>query len=412
MIDLRSLLLSGAALAAGLTAQDPKPQEPASPPPAKAESPKPDVDALVRDLGSERFRARLDAERALRELGAAAVPALKQAAEASDDAEVQWRARRVLRQIEAGKGGAGLAPRGRQDDEAPEAGDAPPDDARPGQQSRPRRDMARDQFDSLFERLERDFGVDVPRARFFDDDFFQDLQEQMKAGAGRSQGMSMQIGPDGAVRVEVEERGADGKVEKKVYEAPDMDSFQKQHPGVLQRNGVGFAFPGGGGMGWFRGFGGQFPPVAPQPPVTGRSRGQRAPDAGVAPFESLAPVAPPAGKRLGVTVRDEVPPDVRAYLELEDGVGLMVEGVQDGSLAQALGLQRGDIVTHVAGKAIGAPQDVQDALGGLDKGAEVDVAFVRKGVAKTAKAPKAEASEPPSQSLKKRARKSGDESIR
>lgn len=411
MIDVRSLLLSGAVLAAGLTVQDPKPQEPASPPPAKAEAPKPDVDALVRDLGSERFRARLDAERALRELGAAAVPALKQAAEASDDAEVQWRARRVLRQIEAGKGGAGLAPRGRLDDEAPEAGDAPPDDARPGQQSRSRRDMARDQFDSLFERLERDFGVDVPRARFFDDRFFQDLQEQMKAGAGRSQGMSMQVGPDGAVRVEVEEQGADGKVEKKVYEAPDMESFRKQHPGVLQRSGVGFNFPRGG-MGWFRDFGGEMPPVAPQPPITGRSRGQRAPDAGVAPFESLEPVAPPAGKRLGVTVRDEVPPDVRAYLELEDGVGLMVEGVQDGSLAQALGLQRGDIVTHVAGKAIGAPQDVQDALGGLDKGAEVDVAFVRKGVAKTAKAPKAEASEPPSQSLKKRARKSGDESIR
>lgn len=416
MIDLRSLLLAGAALAAGLSAQDPKPQEPASPPPAKAEAAKPDVDALVRDLGSERFRARLEAERALRELGEAAVPALQKAAEASDDAEVQWRARRVLRQIEAGKGGAGLAPRARADEPAPQTGAAPkdpePQGQQPGQRPWQRRDPARDQFESLFERLEREFGVDVPRARFFDDRFFQDLQEQMKAGAGRSQGMSMQIGPDGAVRVEVEERGADGKSEKKVYEAPDMESFQKQHPGVLQRNGVGFGLPGGG-MGWFRGFGGPIPPVEPAPPITDRPRGLRAPDVAIEPNE---PVAPPVGKRLGVTVRDEVPPDVRAYLELEDGVGLMVEGVQDGSLAQALGLQRGDIVTRVAGKAIGSPQDVQDALGPIGQGAEVEVAFVRKGVARTAKAPKAEAAEPadgkPAQSLKKRARKSDDESIR
>lgn len=412
MIDLRSLLLSGAALAACLTAQDPKPQEPTPPPPAKAEAAKPDVESLVRDLGNERFRARLDAERALRDLGEAAVPALKKAAEASDDAEVQWRARRVLRQIEAGKGGAGLAPRGRGDDGA-EAGAAPQGQPQPGQTppgQTQRRDMVRDQFESLFERFERDFGIDIPRARFFDDRFFQDLQEQMKAGAGRSQGMSMQVGPDGAVRVEVEERGADGKAEKKVYEAPDMESFQRQHPGVLQRNGVGFAFPGGG-MGWFRGFGGQLPPVDLQPPVTGRPRaGLRLPGADV------EPVAPPAGKRLGVSVRDEVPPDVRDYLGLEYGVGLMVESVQEGSLAQALGLQRGDIVTRVADKAIGSPQDVQDALGAVAQGADVEVAFVRKGSAKTAKAPKSEAVEPsankPAQPLKKRARKSDDESIR
>ncbi|MBM3974981.1 MAG: PDZ domain-containing protein [Planctomycetes bacterium] len=410
MIDLRPLFLSGAAFAAGLSAQDPKPQEPANPPPAKAETPapKPDVETLVRDLGSERFRARLDAERALRELGEAAVPALQKAAEASDDTEVQWRARRVLRQIEAGKGDAGLVPRARADEPAPPAGAAEPQGQRPWQW----RDLARDQFESLFERLEREFGVDVPRARFFDDDFFQDLQEQMKAGGGRSQGMSMQIGPDGAVRVEVEVRGADGKAEKKVYEAPDMDSFQKQHPGVLQRNGVGFAFPGGG-MGWFRGFGGQMPLMAP-PPVTGRARAdQRAPDVLVEPAE---PIAPPAGKRLGVTVRDEVPPDVRAYLDLDDGVGLMVERVQDGSLAQALGLQRGDIVTRVAGKPVGAPADVQDALGAVAQGAEIEVDFVRKGATRTAKAPKAEAVEPPAakpaQPLKKRVRKPDDESIR
>lgn len=411
MIDLRAVLLAAAAVAAASPAQQPQPKEPAAPPPAtKPESPARDPEALVRSLGSDRYRDRVDAERALRELGAAAVPALKKAAESSDDAEAQWRARRLLRQIEAGKGEPGLTPRGRDD--------APPQ----GQPERQRREPVRDEFESLFERFERDFGIDVPRARFFDDGFFRDLQEQMKAGASRSQGMSMQIGPDGAVRVEVEERSEDGKVEKKVYEAPDMESFQRQHPGVLGRSGIGFQFPGGG-MGWLRGFGGPFTPNVPQPPGAGRPRrGQLPPDAEVDDFDDFggaapaAPVPPPAGKRLGVSVRDEVPPDVRAYLELEDGVGLMVESVQEGSLAQALGLQRGDIVTRIAGTPIGSPQDVQAALGSVAQGAEVEVAFVRKGAAMTAKAPKAEAVETdadkPAQPLKKRPRKADDESIR
>jgi hypothetical protein len=411
MIDLRAVLLAAAAAAASLPAQDPQPKEPVAPPPAaKPDAQAPDPEALVRKLVSDRFRERVDAEKALRELGAAAVPELKKAAEAGDDAEAQWRARRLLRQIEAGKADGALAPRGRDD--------APPQ----GQPERPRREPVRDEFESLFERFERDFGIDVPRARFFDDGFFRDLQEQMKAGASRSQGMSMQIGPDGAVRVEIEERGADGKTEKKVYEAPDMDSFQRQHPGVLGRNGIGLQLPGGG-MGWLRGFGGPFAPNAPQPPLTGRPRrGQLPPDAEVDGFDDFggaapaAPVPPPAGKRLGVSVRDEVPPDVRAYLELEDGVGLMVESVQDGSLAQALGLQRGDIVTRIAGTPIGSPQDVQAALGGVAQGADVEVAFVRKGVATTAKAPKAEAVDAdagkPAQPLKKRARKADDGSIR
>lgn len=405
MIELRTVVLAAAAFAASLAAQDPKPKTaPAPTPPAEAQLPKPDAEALVRELGSDRFRARLDAERALRDMGEAAVPALKKAAETSEDAEVQWRARRVLRQIEAGKAGGALAPRARAED-APET--APPPPPQFGRQP----DAVRDQFESLFERFEREFGIDIPRARFFDDRFFQDLQEQMKAGAGASQGMTMQVGPDGSVRVEVEERGPDGKSEKKVYEAPDMESFQKQHPGVLRRNGFTFGFPGGG-LEIFRGFGerGMPEPFDMPAPRTWRPRGVPAPDAVV------EPTAPPAGKRLGVTIRDEVPPDVREYLGLDDGVGLMVEGVQDGSLAQALGLQRGDIVTRLGGKAIGSPQDVQEALGGIAQGADVEVAFVRKGAEKSAKAPKTEAVEPggakAAESLKKRARKTDDDTIR
>lgn len=400
MIDFRTTLLAAAALAASLSAQEPEPQAPAKPPAAAAPKPQADVEALVRDLGSDRFRARLDAERALRDLGEAAVPALRKAAETSDDAEVQWRARRVLRQIEAGKAGGALAPRGRTRDDAPEAGAQP---------QGPQRDMVRDQFDSLFERLQRDFGIDVPRARFFDDRFFQDLQEQMKAGAGRSQGMTMQVGPDGSVHVEVEERGEDGKAEKKVYDAPDMESFQKQYPGVLRRNGFSFGFPSGNGF--FRSFGGQFgmDELEPMPPLGPRPR-----TAPARPQGEVDAAPPPAGRRLGVSVRSEVPPDVREYLELPDGVGLMVETVQDGSLAQALGLQRGDIVTRIGDDPIGSPQDVQQALGKVEQGADVAVTFLRKGAEQTKKAAKTEApaAEAAPTPLQKRGRKADGESIR
>lgn len=65
------------------------------------------------------------------------------------------------------------------------------------------------------------------------------LGDRPKERAGATQtaafyrSLSIRIDDDGAVRVEVEQRGDDGKAEKKVYEAPDMATFQRQHPGVL-----------------------------------------------------------------------------------------------------------------------------------------------------------------------------------
>ena len=92
MIPFRSMLFVAAAgMATALPAQEEKP--PAKPPAAAAPAPKKSVEQLIEALGSDSYRERLDAERALREAGEAAVPQLKKAAEAADDAEVQWRAR-------------------------------------------------------------------------------------------------------------------------------------------------------------------------------------------------------------------------------------------------------------------------------------------------------------------------------
>lgn len=423
MVPFRTVVFSAAlGMAASLPAQEPVP--PARPP-VEAQQPEtrqPDaaanknVEQLIRDLGNDSYRTRLDAERKLREIGEAAVPALREAA-GGDDAEVQWRARRVLRQIERGE--KDLVERDRAGDQVdPHAG-------QPGHGDRARaRDRMRQQFEALFENFERNFGLDIPRDRFFDDKFFHDLQDQMGNMSGTSQGMSVQIGPDGAVRVEVQEKNDKGETDKKVYEAPDMETFQRQHPGVLQQNGLFFnlqPFTQLPGSNSFRGF------VGPtmrdwtfdwndhlQRRVLRSPKGvspNRAPAGAPVDPAVEPPAPPPAGRRLGVSIRPEITAELRAYLGLDDDVGMMVESVQPGSLAEALGLQRGDIVTAIGSRKIAGPDDVQGALGAIAKGKNVEVKFVRKGAEKTATAAKTEDVAPPAKvGLERRPAK--DETIR
>jgi S1-C subfamily serine protease len=86
---------------------------------------------------------------------------------------------------------------------------------------------------------------------------------------------------------------------------------------------------------------------------------------------------------------------LREHLELQADTGLMVESVQEGSLAEGLGLQRGDIVVQIESTAIGSSMDVQKVLGGIEAGKQVEVKFLRKGKEMTAKATKTEAVEEP-----------------
>ena len=192
MIEIRNvLLLAAVGLSTSLSAPRLLAQQtaPEAKPPAAARQPatpevKKGVDALIRDLGSDSYRDRIDAERQLRELGEAAVPALKAAAEQKNDAEVQWRARRVLRQIEQGSQPLTARGRGGREQE-PERVEVEISE-RAGERTRGSRglpdDDVRRQFESLFERFERDFGLDVPRARFFDDGFFPGPAAAVAAG--------------------------------------------------------------------------------------------------------------------------------------------------------------------------------------------------------------------------------------
>lgn len=401
MIELRTLLLAaGLGLVSTGLAQEPKTSEPATPPTKAAER---TVDQWIGDLGAESFRTRIAAEKALREMGERALPELKKAAESSTDQEVQWRSKRLVRQIERSPE-PGLMKR------TPGGAATPMPGLRFHGQGGASPDDVQQQFERIFDAMERDLGIDIPRARFFGDDFFRDLKSQLPQG-GTSQGLSMQIGPDGAVRVEVKSKNDKGEVESKTYEAESMEEFERQYPGVLQQNGFG------GGLGL------RFFPDVDMPmvqrwsvPPMDRQRWFALPgNPERLQFDNVGE-PPPAGSRLGVTIRQSIPDELREHLGLDANTGLMVETVQPDTLAEAVGLQRGDIVTKIAGHSIGSAQDVQKVLSAIEAGTNVDVTFLRKGVEKTVGARKAAdgepAEKPKAERLEKRKDKPQDSGIR
>jgi len=370
-----------------VAAQEPEATKPSVSQPTKPAEQK-SAEQWIKDLGSDSYRIRLQAEKELRALGKTALPSLQEAAQRTEDSEIQWRAKRLVRQIESGQDG-GLQER-QPRASTPQSGDQdPPTGMRGWRGGINLPESVRERFDELFGQMERDFGVDVPRARFFDDSFFRDLQEQLQSGGATSQGMTMQMGPDG-VRVEVKQKNDKGVVENKVYEAPDLETFQKHHPGVLEKNGLG--------MGMRFWVDGQRPFQSPLrawrvDPWSGRD--QRAVprlrdprDETAEETQEAPPPPPPEGKRLGVTIRPEIAEELREHLGLEADVGLMVESVQPGSLAESLGLLRGDIVVRIGDRSIGSAQDVQEALGPIEPNQRVEVRLLRKGVEKTASAVK------------------------
>ena len=407
-------------VAATAAAQSPAPGEPTPAPERVAErAAEADVSKWIQQLGSDSYRARLEAENRLKQLGEQAREALEAAAAEPADSEVQWRAKRLLRQIGPERPGD-RAPARALVERSGRQGRADGDRAEPEiverRRGRSRSDQGRRglgrlerepgdiraEFDRIFKRFE-EMGLDVPSRRFFDEPFFKDLESQMGPGAFDRSGhsMSVQMGPDG-VRVEVQEQGKDGKSETKVYEAPDMETFQKNHPGVLKGDGFSIGLKGlGGAPDSLRSRIGELERAFDWDMAVPRAL--RLPRAG-GPAPSAAP---PAGRRLGVTTKP-IPEALRDYLEL-GAAGLMVESVQDGSLAAQCGLQADDIVVAIGDEEIRSAADVARALGAIEKGAEVRVDYVRRGQRAQAKATKQRDAAPAREALPpkdaKRARK-------
>jgi hypothetical protein len=329
---------------------------------------KPDAQQLIEQLGDPSYQVRRDAEKALRNMGKSAKDALEKAAENDKDSEVRWRAGRLLRNLEHQETG-GLRAR------AP-GGAAPEQEDQ--QSGSPDSGNLNEEFEDVFRRLEQDFGVDIPRHRFFNDDFFQDLQQQMQDlqgpdwsqfGDGEGHAFQMRVGPDG-VAVEIKQRDANGKTETKKYEAPSLEAFREKYPDIakqyLDRGHGGFALRFGPDMQWNRGQVHAFPMPAP------------------APLDD-------SGPRLGIYTA-QMSPDLRTFLGLGDDEGLLVGSVAPDSLAQRLGIEKGDVVLEVNGEHVSSAQDVQRALQAAD-GDKVSAKINRRGQERTLEAARTEKSE-------------------
>ena len=194
----------------------------------------------------------------------------------------------------------------------------------------------------------------------------------------------------GGVEVEVTEE-KDGKKEVKKYRADSMEELRRRYPEVARRfqledQGFGFRFGisprrfpqffdlerqmeelrrrldgldprrGSGGMPgtgrWWRGWQPLTP--LPLPQDEGDDRG-----------------------RMGIYV-EEVSEQLSRYLGLAPGVGFLVQRVQPGSLAEAAGVQVGDLVHSVNGNKVrGIPSIRRSLL--QEGGEEVTITVLRKG---------------------------------
>ena len=373
--------LLAALLAASVSAQE-EHKAPSTKKDATQEAAPVPIKDLILRLGDGDYQVRRKAEADLRARGKDALSELKQAAEGNSDEEIRWRARRIVRQVE--EGGESGTLRKRVERPIPDQELTPP---RPQLRtwSFPQaggQDLD-DVFNQMFERMEKQFGIDIPRQRFFHDEFFKDLERQMDdasrhGGSAQGQSMQMNIGPDG-VKVRVEEKGADGKTETKSYEAPDMDTFRSKYPDIAKRyfdgnNGFRMQL----GVPRFRLWPGN--PMTPVEPVEPELMDQQLDES---QFQAI-----PAGERLGVTI-EPIDEALRGDLGLEDGQGMRVQGVLPGSLADRLGIKKGDILTKVAGKAVHETGDVRDALRGVAGGGKVSAEVHRKGKPVTLEAEKA-----------------------
>ena len=356
------------------------------------------IEQLIEQLGDSDYEARKAAEKQLLGRGKEVLEQLKKSAKNHDDPEVQWRAGRLARRIEDRSAGESSPPRkltkreGLGKKRVVRGGKA--DEADRSGRLRALDDMMKN-LDRAFEGhgLGEDAQREIERAMEQVRKSLRQLEidgvdGEIRDGASIRRGsnsMKMSQGPDG-VRVEITETGEDGKQKIKVYEAKDMESFKKKYPGVLKGRGVRVDV---GEM-----FGEDFPfdfsGRILRPRIVrdgdrvrveshdGKREAKREKKSLRRKSERLNEEKKETvgeRKRLGFHV-GEIAPAIRSYLGLKGG--LMVDKVVDGTLADKIGLRKGDIVTRVGKKRINEVGDVADALDELKDG-KVVVTVIRRG---------------------------------
>jgi len=88
---------------------------------------------------------------------------------------------------------------------------------------------------------------------------------------------------------------------------------------------------------------------------------------------------------LGVEVQD-ITPRIAQALHLKDANGAVVTRINEGSPADGAGLQTGDVLTAIDGKAVRSAQDVRNTEGLLPLGAKVKLSVQREGASRDVEA--------------------------
>ena len=82
----------------------------------------------------------------------------------------------------------------------------------------------------------------------------------------------------------------------------------------------------------------------------------------------------PSRIRLGVAIApNHVARRLRRSVGLPDRAGILVRGVEDGSLADAAGIEAGDLIVSAGGREIADADDLHEALGTLSQPFEVGI---------------------------------------
>lgn len=322
-----------------------------------------DADAWKERLRSSDLEAREhDFERLIDEARGndAARKQLEAWAHDNGDEGLAWTSRMALRELRA-QAGFGTSPFHAMPRSGMQGG-APWNDLRS------RMDDLQSRFgglDSMFDDLQREM-----------DEAFRNMPQpgqmqpgQMQPGQGgfqnsHSKAYSMQVGPDG-VKVEVSQ-DVDGKKESQTYTAKTLDELYAAHPELKDQFGVhvDVPTPGSGGL-------------APQASPFGHWRGF-SPDEDDRPAIPLTPNAMGGAMRtdvLGVRVGTPTAEE-RTAAKVDDGVGLKVESVQPGTIASKIGVEKGDMVVDLNGRAVKSVEDVRSVLGARKNGEDVAVTVV------------------------------------
>lgn len=205
--------------------------------------------------------------------------------------------------------------------------------------------------------FEQDFDFEELRRRMFEDldRSFQGLGPRTQPpippqpGGGmttrsETESISIESGPDG-VKCKIT-RTEDGRTTTEEYSAKSLDELLEQHPEL--RGKVGGGAQSRGGIGQRQGW-----PLDLQR--------ERAPEVRT---DILGVAIVPLGA------------DEATALGLEPGVGLRIERVEPGTIAQQLGLQRGHVLVEMNGKPLRSRDDVSRELQARESSGPIEVIVI------------------------------------